>query len=61
MDYQKAYENKIGSASLNINKAVAGSKINCRLTYKVGSLGIDDSGGLKVLFLIVSYSSLPHL
>ena len=60
MDYQKAYENKIGSASLNINKAVAGSKINCRLTYKVGSLGIDDSGGLKVLFRIVSDCADPQ-
>src|SRR5437762_582762 len=52
--YQNLYQDKIGSASLNIPQAVAGAKINCRLTYKVGFLGVDDSGSLKVLFRTIS-------
>lgn len=56
MNYQKAYEDKVGSANLNVKKAIAGSKINCRLTYRVGTLGIDDSGSLKVLFRIITDS-----
>lgn len=50
----KYYQDKVGIASLNVKKAVAGSNINCLLTYKVGKLGIDDSGSFKVLFRIVS-------
>lgn len=52
--YQEVYEKDAGSAKLNIKKVVAGSRINCRLTYKVGFWGIDDSGSMKVLFRIVS-------
>lgn len=60
MNYQKAYERKIGSARINVGKAVAGSVINCRLAYKVGELGIDDSGSMKVLFRIVSDCADPQ-
>src|SRR3989339_241793 len=52
--YQEIYQDKIGSAKLDIKKAVAGSKINCRLTYRAGFYGIDDSGSLKILFRIVA-------
>jgi hypothetical protein len=58
--YQKSYENKVGAARINITKAVAGTKINCRLTYRAGSLGIDDSGSMKVLFRIITDSADPQ-
>jgi|YNPMSStandDraft_2_1061718.scaffolds.fasta_scaffold02704_2 hypothetical protein len=54
MNIQNIYQNKIGKAKINIKKAIAGSKINCQLTYTVGELGIDESGSLKILFRIVS-------
>lgn len=54
MSYQKTYETKIGKALLDIDKAIAGSKANCKLTYTVGELGIDDSGSIKVLLRIVT-------
>jgi len=53
-NYQKIYEKKVGTAKLNIKEAVAGQRINCRLTYKAGFYGIDDSGSLKILFRLVS-------
>lgn len=53
-NYQKTYAKKIGTAKLNIKKAVAGQKLNCRLTYKAGFYGIDDNGSLKILFRLVS-------
>ncbi|MFH1192564.1 MAG: DUF3604 domain-containing protein [bacterium] len=52
--YQKIYKNKIGAAKLNIEKAKTGEKINCRLTYRAGIYGIDNSGSIKILFRIVS-------
>jgi hypothetical protein len=53
-NYQKIYEKKAGTAKLSIRTAVAGQKINCRLTYKAGFYGIDDSGSLKLLFRLAS-------
>lgn len=58
--YQKYYENKAGSASVNIKKAVAGEKTGFLLTYETGELGIDDSGSLKVLFRIASDTAEPQ-
>ncbi len=58
--YQKTYEKKAGSAKISIKKAVAGSKVNCRLTYTVGPLGIDDSGSMKILFRIASDVGNPQ-
>ncbi len=52
--YQKHYESKAGSASINIKKAQAGESVNCLLTYTAGELGIDNSGSLKVLFRLAS-------
>ncbi|OGK25135.1 hypothetical protein A3A46_02335 [Candidatus Roizmanbacteria bacterium RIFCSPLOWO2_01_FULL_37_13] len=48
------YQKYLGSAKINIKKAVAGSLINCLLTYTVGETGIDEGGALKVLFRISS-------
>lgn len=59
-NYQKYYQNKIGTAFIDIKKAIAGEKINCILTYEVGELGIDDSGALKVLFRIASDVAEPQ-
>lgn len=52
--YQKTYKNKIGTSKLNIKKAIAGERINCRLIYQTGIYGIDDGGSIKILFRIVS-------
>lgn len=52
--YQQIYKNKIGSAKMNIQKAKAGEKISCRLTYRAGVYGIDNSGSIKILFRMVS-------
>ena len=52
--YQKTYGPKIGTVKLNIKKATAGAPLNCRLTYRAGFYGVDDSGSIKVLFRIVS-------
>ncbi len=60
VQYQKHYEGKIGKASLDINKAIAGSDIDCKLTYTVGDLGIDDSGSIKILFRIVTDAANPQ-
>lgn len=58
--YQDYYKNKIGKAYISVSQAIAGSKINCRLTYRVGKVGIDDSGSLKILFRIVSDCGDPQ-
>jgi hypothetical protein len=60
MNYQKAYGDKIGTAKLDIKKAVAGEHVDCRLTYTIGELGIDDSGSMKVLFRIVTDAGNPQ-
>lgn len=52
--YQKIYKNKIGEAIINIKKVKAGEKISCRLTYRAGIYGIDNSGSIKILFRMVS-------
>lgn len=51
---QKNYEDKIGTAKLNIRSATVGTPITFRLTYQIGDLGIDESGGFKVLFRTAS-------
>jgi hypothetical protein len=53
-NFQKKYQKKVGTAKLNINKAVVGQKINCRLSYTAGFYGVDDSGSIKILFRLVS-------
>jgi len=53
-NYQNHYQDKLGSASIDIKKAVAGQLTNCKLTYKVGELGIADGGTLKLLLRISS-------
>lgn len=52
--YQEIYKNKIGATKVNVKKAKAGEKINCRLTYRAGIYGIDNSGSIKILFRMVS-------
>lgn len=60
-NFQATYSSKIGSAAFSIKKAVvAGSKLNCSLTYTVGEAGIDDSGSIKILFRIVTDAGTPQ-
>lgn len=58
---QNTYKNKIGSAVLSINTAIVGTQTTFRLTYTVGELGIDESGGLKVLFRTAGDCADPQL
>lgn len=58
--YNKNYKYLAGNASINIQEAVAGEKINCLLTYKAGKLGIDDSGSLKILYRLASDAGEPQ-
>lgn len=58
--FQTQYQNKIGAARIDINKAIAGKKTNCKITYKVGKLGIDDSGSMKVLLRLVTDVANPQ-
>src|SRR4030043_1880453 len=52
--YQEIYKNEIGEAIISIKKVKAGKKISCRLTYRAGIYGIDNSGSIKILFRMVS-------
>ena len=52
--YQDYYQDKAGSAFINVKSAVAGKLVNCVVKYKVGKVGIADGGSLKVLFKISS-------
>lgn len=52
--YQEIYKNKIGTAKVNVKKVKAGEKISCRLIYRAGIYGIDNSGSIKILFRMVS-------
>jgi len=52
--YQTHYQPYIGKAKLNKKVAIAGSVTDLTLTYTVGKHGIDESGGIKVLFRIAS-------
>ncbi len=49
-----------GHAKLNIKKAKAGTKINCRLKFTVGKHGINKGGALKILFKAISDAGIPQ-
>ncbi len=59
--YQKHYQNKIGSADISIVSAIVGQTADFRITLKVGELGIDESGGFKILFRTASDSADPQI
>ncbi len=59
--YQKHYQNKIGSADISIKSAIVGRPTDFRITLKVGELGIDESGGFKILFRTASDSADPQI
>lgn len=52
LDYQTYYQNRIGTAEIDINSAIVGRQTDLLMTYKVGELGIGNNGSLKVLFRI---------
>lgn len=52
--------NNFKTASLNIDKVVAGSKIDCLLTFTVGQHGIAKGGSIKVLFRAISDAGIPQ-
>lgn len=48
--YQTTYQDKIGFAKCSISEATVGTENTFQLTYTAGELGVDESGGIKVLF-----------
>jgi hypothetical protein len=57
---KKSITSYLGRAKLSIRKAFAGSKVNCKLTFAIGKLGINKSGSIKVLFRAISDIGLPQ-
>lgn len=60
-NYQETYQHKIGSADISLQSAVVGQPTTFRITYKVGEIGIDESGGFKVLSRTASDTADPQI